>query len=1836
MFTRKFSVLFKMAPDPDPRLKILIAKKDMLYARIKKMYDLSKNISNYELRSNEQFMAETETVEDFRVTFESLIDEINTIQLTLDPAKGPSYEELLKFDDFYLRVLRARNNILATRSATVPATKSSSTPFVIKLPAIELPSFDGKTENWPIFFESFRSNIHENPQLSDSQRVQYLVGKLTHNAQRVLAGIVPTGDTYKVIWDSLVAKYQDKRALGTHYLNNIMDLKTCQGTASSLNAFIEKYSASIAALKQLDIKDLSDFILLHCAVRKMDMQTLQAFELSVSDKPIPSYKELIAFVQNQVKILERSNANNSSSASARATTARPSQNNNNGKPAAAASIRAHAFVATGESSAIDNRSCALCNKNDHVELGVCPHFLKMKSPKVRFDFIKSKQGCVNCLCLGHTVSRCSASGHCDKCDKWHHVLLHFDNDAPKNKKSNTRPSKSLQTSSSHVCTDNCVLESVPIPNDAKIADSRVSRRAASSALPVPAHPAPTPLAPSHPAPSHPASAHSATAPASSRELPAAQCSSRRTYPEDNVLTSTIGILSPREPSLSMSATTNVDAILLATAQVYAKPTNGTGKIIVRCLIDNCSQNHLITTECCKRLNLNINPLNKAELKGAGLSTRPIHGYVTLDIESRYNPRNKYTLLALVVDCITDQLPSQFIENCDMSHLQNLEMADLTWNIPGDIDIVIGCQLFSKIYMGQAIESGSRAPPALLTSLGYVLMGDCPTKRRSSQCSASFSALIRNDLDSTLQRFWELEEIPSKSFLSPAETECENSFVSSVKRDEDGRYSVALPFCADPDNLGNSRNAAQRRYTSLERKFKQVPDLRENYNTVIQEYIDRQYLSEVVESDIKDEGYYIPHHAVVRADKPLPRIVLDASARTHTGLSLNDVLHPGVNLQADLFLLLLDFRVFPVAMTADIKQMYLQIGVHDDHRKYLRILFRFNENEPVRTFQFDRVPFGLKCSPFLAMRTVRQLASDMRPLLADAARVAESKLYMDDLVHSVPDEDSAVRLAKDLISMFKAGRMDLVKWTSNSPIFLDELPNSHKSSIDFDDNKECSKVLGLAWDPVKDQFFLKVTNIHEQCTKRTILSVVARLFDVLGLVAPVILYAKLLIKELWLAQIDWDDTPPENVITRFRAFTQELPLLSTLQIPRHVGVTISSSVLLVGFCDASMNGFGCVIYLHSTDVTGNIIVRLLCSKSKVSPTKVTTLARLELCAALLLSRLMKVVMDTYRDRIQIAGVYAFSDSTIALSWIYSSPHRWSVFVSNRVAQCQENLDPQHFYHVSGIENPADCVSRGMLPSQMISHSLWWNGPSWLQLPHCEWPIHTFTPSGVEELPELKTTVMVAAVLTEPSVLCELSQRVSSWDKLLRITVLILRFIKKIKPENSRLDDLALAEGYIVRAVQSVHFADDIRLIKSNNLPSKKLRNLSVFLDADGTLRIGGRLSKSNLPFEAKHPALLPKRDPVVCLIIRHFHEINCHTGPGLLMSIIRQKFWILDARTVIRARLRECNDCFRVNPSHPTPKMADLPACRITEAKAFVHTGVDYAGPLRLLLTRRRGQHAQKAYICLFVCLVTKAVHIELVTELSSDCFLAAFKRFIARRGPVSCLYSDNGTNFVGARAQLDEMYDLLLSSQYNRIMEQELEKFRINWKMIPPRAPHFGAIWEANIKSLKTHLYRVIGNQLLTYEELQTVLVQIECIMNSRPLSVITSDPDPEVITPAHFLMSTPLRYLPASSLSDTCKNLVRRKLLLDSMVNSYWKKWHIEYLHTLQTRQKWQNNDHPIAVGTVVLIGQDDAPALSWPLGVITEVYPGTDGIVRVAKVKTKNSSFKRPVVKLYPLPSQ
>jgi hypothetical protein len=373
-----------------------------------------------------------------------------------------------------------------------------------------------------------------------------------------------------------------------------------------------------------------------------------------------------------------------------------------------------------------------------------------------------------------------------------------------------------------------------------------------------------------------------------------------------------------------------------------------------------------------------------------------------------------------------------------------------------------------------------------------------------------------------------------------------------------------------------------------------------------------------------------------------------------------------------------------------------------------------------------------------------------------------------------------------------------------------------------------------------------------------------------------------------------------------------------------------------------------------------------------------------------------------------------------------------------------------------------------------------------------------------------------------------------------------------------------------------------------------------------------------------------------LIIDACHARTLHGGTQQTLGLLRQRYWVPRGRTAVKARIHRCLPCVRWRAAIPQQLMANLPAPRVTPSRPFSHTGVDYAGPVMLRTSKGRGHKATKAFIAIFVCLATKAVHIEAVSDYSADAFLAALRRFISRRGLCQVIYSDCGTNFVGADAALRAMF--AASSREAQRIHDRLAEERIRWRFNPPAAPHFGGLWEAAVKSMKRHLRRVLGEATLTFEEMATLLAQVEACLNSRPLQPLTDDSsDTAALTPGHFLVGTALSAIPEPTLLDVPANRLTRWQHLQQMRDHFWNRWSREYIHSLTTRPKWCRKQDSVQKGQLCLLRNEATPPPSkWPLALVTDVHPGEDDHVRVVRVRTAASEFTRPIAKLVLLPDQ
>ena len=700
---------------------------------------------------------------------------------------------------------------------------------------------------------------------------------------------------------------------------------------------------------------------------------------------------------------------------------------------------------------------------------------------------------------------------------------------------------------------------------------------------------------------------------------------------------------------------------------------------------------------------------------------------------------------------------------------------------------------------------------------------------------------------------------------------------------------------------------------------------------------------------------------------------------------------------------------------------------------------------------------------------------------------------------------------------------------------------------------------------------------------------------------------------------------------------ELHLLSEKHIPRCYFDKESriTSMELHGFCDASELAYAAVVYLRLI-TTLNTQVSLVISKTKVSPIKRLTIPRLALCEACLLAQLLHHVRQVLD--VPLSQIYAWTDSTIVLNWLDGSPKRFKTYVGNRISMIMELLPPDKWHHVSGIDNPADCASRGVFPSELLRHPLWWNGPTWLKRSPADWPTQSPLPpnESLEEEREISLHVKISQASLIPL------DHYSNFTKLKCVTTWIFRFIENCRKQDAQnrlfsslsVEELYEAECYWLRLMQHSYFEGEMQALRecSSLDSSSSLLSLNPLLDSSNLLRVGGRQQLSESSYESQHPIILHGKHPLTKLIIRTEHIRLLHAGPTLLAASLARRYHIVGGRKVIRSVTRACIICRR-NAARPQPQMlGQLPIERITPSPIFDKVGVDYAGPLLIKRGHVRRPTIIKAYICVFVSLTVKAVHLELVSDLTTEAFIACLRRFIARRGRPSLIWSDHGSNFVGAAREIKELFQFLHERETQRVVTDFLSSQNIKWKFIPQHAPHFGGLWEATVKSMKRHLRRVLGSVKLTFEELSTVLAQIEACLNSRPLVSLPSDDDGiEALTPGHFLVGRPLEALPDSTFTYANPlSLLKRWQLCQALVRHFWKRCSTECVTQLGRFTKWCHPSRNLRVGDIVILREDSILPTKWPLGKIVEVYPGKDNLVRVATVKTHAGVRTRPVTKL------
>lgn len=1013
-----------------------------------------------------------------------------------------------------------------TSSTTTSGSTSSSSSAHstdIRLPRLELPSFDGTLQDWVPFRDMFITAVHGNTNLSKSQKLTYLKSLLRGEANRSVSSIIISDANYDMAWQQLQDRYQNDRELLFAVMRRFdnQPVVTAQ-SASSLRQLADISRESIRYLTVLSLPtDQWDAILLFYVIKKLDSYSKELWEQSLNNTSIPTLKSLFEFIEQRARALSASGA------SSRPQTR--SQTSGSAKP----SNKHQSY----HQNAKPGRKCLFC-QDQHHSIFKCQTFMGW-TVQQRVEAVRKNNLCNNCL-GEHSAAQCTCTKVCKTCGRKHHTLIHF--------------TKSDSTSSSS-STNPSVEEKEP--------------RAQTF--------------------------HTIHSPPTTEEPPAF----------DSVLATSI--------------------VMVPDHKHQNQPC--------RIFIDQGSNTHYVTESFVRTLRA---PRIEYFAESTGLGDEPVSsssGYIKVTVCSRFDPSISFEIKALIVKKISSFLPLISYDPSRWSHLQGLELADPSWYKPQKIDMLLGAELFFAILKDGKKTGPSGSPIAINTDFGWIIGGGSHLSSSSGPrhqpystqainiCPRDQSASIQELTNQTLRKFWEIEEVPSVRLLTKEE-DCQKHFSSTHSRDENGRFIVHLPFKSPCPTRGPSMKIATKRLHYLERRLQNQPTYRQEYNHFMKEYESLGHMVEVPPLEVdSNKVCYIPHHCVTKDSSTTTkfRVVFDASAKTANGVSLNDTLMVGPTVQDSLVDILIRFRLHKIAFTADIANMYRQIKVSEADTEVQRILWREDPSQPIKHFKLNTVTYGTAPAPHLAVSAVQELADIHKESLPLASAIARRDMYMDDLMSGEPSVSLALESQSQLLQLMTQAGFDLRKWSSNSQEVLDALPPESREtqSLLSLDPDAAIKTLGICWSPQTDHFRFHINSSPNSnpASKRKVLSDIAKLFDPIGWLAPVIITAKILMQSLWKEDLQWDEPLPDSFQQQWNHFQTDLKDLESLHIPRHffTGSQIVCPSLnrsektphhfsLVGFCDASEKAYAAVVYLCAYSTTGQSSLSLVTSKTRVAPAK----------------------------------------------------------------------------------------------------------------------------------------------------------------------------------------------------------------------------------------------------------------------------------------------------------------------------------------------------------------------------------------------------------------------------------------------------------------------------------------------------------------------------------------------------------------------------------------------------------------------------------------------------------
>ncbi|UYV81864.1 hypothetical protein LAZ67_20002726 [Cordylochernes scorpioides] len=1670
---------------------------------------------------------------DEKVT-EAMLDE----EVTEDE-QDKEYDERLRYDRLIKRMREELEKVLNPKKGVSPQsdetssdTSNSTSRRRVLLPKRKLPVFGGDVREWITFWSRFE-DIHNDEDLSDSDKYQYLVDCMLENseAQQLVLSYPVSGKNYASVIKDLKERFGRDNMLIKVYVRDLLWLviRSAQERKVNFKDLVTKLNSQIRHLSMLGVTTDKCADILYPVVEScLPEDVLISWQRSSEPEDLESLMKFLRREVNQTK--DREMAYNKHSDSLAQPTPGKIETKKRSFNARREIATTSGFMHSDISPTLREKfKCIFCD-NGHPSQD-CRKGMKMGMDQ-KNEKIKSYKRCFKCLLPGHRSRQCKKKVRCDFCKRDGHyaIMCRGVHHAETETKSPQRPQNSTPTpGSSDVATVN-------------------------------------------------------------------------------------------EMSNCVSTKACLETLLV-------KVWGPKGSKVVRAVIDSGSSQSYILEHIVKDLGVPI--MGEEELDHeifGGIRYTDRHRIYCLTLSSIENDR--------CISCpasATNQIARCIRKPTFGSWARELASKKIQLSAfkaeSDEVELLLGADINPKIATANMIRLSDDLI-ARETLLGWVVQGKTEGKFPDKNPNQVHNSMLITSLmtqEIKVSDLWSLENIGVMDD-GQAESKKESDqaimdkFRTETKRLESGRYEVHLPWIEPAQKLKENKSHAEKRLRKMTEDLKKR-GFYHHYNKIFEEW-EENGIIERIHSDQDDTlEYFLPHRAVVKSGSSTTpvRPVFDASCKTKGGWSLNDCLAKGPNLLELIPDIMLRFRLNKIGVVADIEKAFLQISVAKEDRQFLRFLWwEDGKQENLRIYQHKRVVFGVTSSPFLLAATLKlhleQYEREVIPLL--------KCMYMDNCVNSVTSLEEAQVFQQQSIDLLSPAGFNLREWQMGGPGIV---------------NGENISVLGMKWDTADDTLTIsdklmmtptyksldqendaEIENQTRKLTKRIMLSEAHAVFDPLGLFSPFTIVPKIILQQCWKSELKWDQPVPEDIVKKFVEWQSQIPELLSVRIPRWVMRDGFEQPSLHVFCDASQDAYATCIYLR-TMKNEEVNVQLIASKSRVAPKKKLTIPRLELMSCLIGSRLTKQVMKIISESIAISenNIWFWTDSSTALRWIQNEKP-WATFVRNRVNEICSISKKENWHHVSGANNPADLPSRGSSVKKLIEHK-WWEGPSFLWGEEASW--NQFDPIFDEEEinKELKKTVNIAVNSTKDNFMDKL-ERYGDYHRIVRIVAYLLRFKRKTVSDQSRprqhdkmskeisVEEFEEAEKVVLRHIQLISFGRD----------DKRINKLNAFTDEYGLYRIKSQLYFGEDDYDTRCPIVLPGENQVVKLLIRKEHEMMSHAGIQTTQQLVRRRFWILKGKRTIRSIISACATCRRYNSKRVQTESIPIPATRIGSTPAFGVIGVDLAGPL----TESGGK---KIWVVLYTCAVYRAVHLELTKTVSTEGFLDTFRRFVARRGRPSIVYSDNGLNFVGCN-------NLFKKVNWNDVLRYATVQ-RIKWNFNPPTAAFWGGWWERLVGLMKQLIRKVLGDKTVSYEELQTVICEVESAMNSRPLTAISEESGLVPITPAKFMCdNASCLFVPEADIVDS-KFLKESHGKVQKLRETIRQRFRKKYLGFL--RQNTSNKTKSIKEGDVVLMEVDNKKRTEWPIGVIEKTYPGKDGIVRVAMIKTKRGNFLRPVQRLFFLES-